>query len=130
MTSNLNLSSYPQFVKKKKIDYNLKTMGKKKRKIPSWLQSILWSVAVEHLDLERDKAYIIHQILAYGDFEELRWLFKTYPKETIKKVFLKKPNKVYTKQSLNFVKEILLDLSNKKLDPYKYDQSLPRIIRS
>ena len=99
------------------------------KKIPRWLQPVLWSVDVANLDLKKDKAYIINQILAYGGLEELRWLFKNYPKKTIKEVFLKKPSKVYTKQSLNFVKEILLELSNRKLDPYKYDQSLPRIIR-
>jgi len=100
------------------------------KKVPKRLQPILWSVDVKNLDLEKDKVYIINQILGYGGMETLSWLFKSYPKKVIKQIFINKPLKVYTTAAFNFTKEILLEIKDKKLDPYKYDISLPRIIRS
>jgi len=38
----------------------------KKRKIPKFLQGVLWSVEVDDLDLQKDRAYIVNQILVYG----------------------------------------------------------------
>jgi len=49
----------------------------KDKKIPSFLQAVLWSVDIKDLNLEEDKIYIINQVLAYGGVEELKWLFKT-----------------------------------------------------
>lgn len=99
-------------------------------KIPKWLQPTLWSVKVEHLDLDEDKAYIINQILVYGGLKELKWLFRTYPKKTIQDVFINHPIKIYTPQAFNFAKEILLNIKNQNLKPEKYDRNLPRSIGS
>lgn len=96
--------------------------------IPKNLQGVLWSIDTNKLDREKNKIYIINQILAYGTWEHLRWLFKTYPKEEIKDVFLNHPEKDYTKSSLNFVKNILLGLESTYLDIRYYDRSLPRYI--
>ncbi len=103
--------------------------GQVKKKISKNLQGFLWSVPVEDLDLKEDKVYIINQILAYGGLEELKWLFKVYPKKTIRKIFINKPLKIYVPSSFNFVKEILLGVEDKNLDPYSYDRNLPRRIR-
>lgn len=100
-----------------------------KKKIPQFLQPILWSVRVDHLDPEEDKTYIINQVLAFGGWDHLKWLFKTYPKKTIKKVFINDPLKIYTSSAFNFAKEILLELGGKKLDLANYDRDLPRVIR-
>lgn len=99
------------------------------RKVPKWLQPILWSVKVDHLDLEEDKIYIINQVLVYGGLKELRWLFKTYPKKVVKEVFAHQPLKIYTPQSFNFAKEILLNLKSKNLRQEDYDRDSPRVIR-
>lgn len=99
------------------------------KKIPHWLQPILWSVDVTDLDLRKNKSYIINQILSLGTLEELKWLFSTYPRQTLKEIFVKKPSKIYTPSSFNFVKNILLGLKNKKLSPKYYVKSLPRDIR-
>lgn len=101
----------------------------KNRKIPSFLQAVLWSVDIKDLNLEEDKIYIINQILAYGGMEELKWLFKTYPLKTIKAVFLKHPIKTYRAPTFNFVKEILLDLDKINLPKERYVINTPRIIR-
>ena len=98
-------------------------------KIPKWLQPTLWSVKVDQLDLEKDKIYIINQVLAYGGMRELKWLFKSYSHKTIKEVFLNHPIKTYRAPTFNFVKEILLDLRKLNLVKERYVINTPRIIR-
>ena len=105
-------------------------MGKRKnKKIPSFLQPILWSCEIDHLDLKRDKPYIINQILSYGRMKDLHWLFKTYSLDTIVKVFLECPIKNYFPSRFHFVKNFILPLNNKKLDPRLYVQNTPRVLR-
>jgi len=98
------------------------------KKIPSSLQSIFWSVRLEDLDLEKDKVYIINQTLSYGGLEELRWLFKTYPQETIKKIFINQPIKTYRAPTFNFVKKILLGIEE-PLPEERYVINTPRVTR-
>jgi len=100
------------------------TMRKKSNKIPKSLQGVLWSVKVENLDLQKDKVYIIHQILSYGSLKELKWLLKNYSLSEIKQVFLNYPMRVYTPSSFNFIKEIFLGIK-KRLNEKKYIFSLP-----
>lgn len=100
------------------------------KKIPHWLQPILWSADVADLDLKKNRGYIINQILSLGTIKELKWLFKTYSRRILREIFVKKPTKIYTPSSFNFVKNILLDIKNKKLSPKYYVKSLPRDIRS
>jgi len=101
----------------------------KNKKVPSFLQGILWSVDVNDLDLKEDKIYIINQILAYGGFDEWKWLFKTYPLKMIKRVFLNHPIKTYRPSTFNFLKNILLDLKKINLPKERYVINTPRIIR-
>jgi len=96
-------------------------------KIPKSLQGVLWSIDVSKLDAINDKNYIIHQILAYGTWKDLRWLFKTYPKSQIKQVFIKYPSKDYRPVVFNFVTKFLLDLKQIP-DESKYVTTYPRII--
>lgn len=97
-------------------------------KIPSSFQNIFWSVKLKDLDPEKDKIYIVNQILAYGGLEELRWLFKTYPKEAVKKIFINQPIKTYRASAFNFVKEILLGIK-RHLPEERYVINTPRITR-
>ena len=99
------------------------------KKIPKSLQPFLWSVRVDQLNLQKDKVYIINQILAYGGLKEIKWLFTSYPLQTIKKVFLQHPIKTYKPQTFNFVREILLDIGDTPLIKEKYVVNTPRIIR-
>lgn len=93
-------------------------------KIPKTLQGILWSCSVEKLDLERDKNYIIHQVLAYGDLEQINWLLKIYGKEEIKKEFLSAPQNAYSPTSFIFAKDIVLGLKDISLDKERYVQNI------
>lgn len=95
-------------------------MTKKINKIPSSFQGILWSVNIRHLDLEKDKVYIIHQVLMFGTFKQIRWLFSVYKEETIKEVFLKDPQKIYNPPALFFIKNFILGLGDISINKKKY----------
>lgn len=101
-------------------------MVKATKKIPARLQGILWSADINKLDLERDRVYIIHQVLAYGRMEELQWLYSAYPKQTIIDTFLTHPYKDYRNARFHFVKDILLQLEDYNLDEKIYVKNIPR----
>lgn len=91
---------------------------------PKSLQSVLWSTNVDRLDIDKDKEYIIHQILVYGTMDELKWMFRVYGKEIIKDVFIHHPAKMYTAKTYYFTKNFLLELSKRDLDRENYVTSI------
>lgn len=97
--------------------------------VPKSLQGVLWSVDTDQLDLQKNKIYIINQVLAYGTWEQLKWLLNAYKRSEIAEVFQEHPTNDYTKPGINFVKNILLGLETVDLDLRRYDRSLPRYIR-
>jgi len=99
---------------------------KNTQKIPDFLQGVLWSAKIKNINLEEDKVYIINQILSYGTLPMIKWLFQTYPKKTILKVFLKHPIKDYRPSRFHFVKNFLLGLEKINLNPNAYVRNLPR----
>lgn len=98
-------------------------------KVPKNLQSILWSVNIAHLNLEKDKYYIIHQVLIYGTLDELRWLFHTYGIKEIARVFVHEPARLYPKKVFYFIKNFVLPLREKKLYEEDYVTSIYGPIR-
>ena len=98
-------------------------------KLSQKLQPLFWSKDIKQLDLKKDEVYIIHQILSYGRFSHLRWLFRTYPKGTIREVFINHPKKIYQQAVFYFVKNFILGLKNKKLDEKKYLKTALRDIQ-
>lgn len=86
---------------------------------PKTMQTLFWSADVKSLDLRKDKDIIVHRILSYGSLRDLKWLFRHYPKSTVKGVFLSRPKKYYTMAALNFVDKYLL-CTGKKLNKKKY----------
>lgn len=92
-------------------------------KVPAKLQGILWSKQVDHIDLEQDKTYVIHQVLRYGTLDDIRWLMETYGSDVVKEEFLRHPQSIYSKPALNFIKNVLLDLEGEQVDESKYIQS-------
>ncbi len=95
--------------------------------VPKVLQPILWSRDINRLDIKKDKEYIIHQVLAYGRWQDLVWLFKAYSKDEIAGVFVSQPAKDYRLPVLNFVKNFLLGIKQ-PLDFAKYDRNTPRLV--
>lgn len=96
-------------------------------KIPKSLQAIFWSRDINSLKLNKDRVYIVNQVLAYGTMEHIRWLFQNYAQAEIKKVFLKKPIKVYSPSAFNWINIVLLE-NKKPLDKTKYVENTPRNI--
>lgn len=96
---------------------------------PKWLQGTLWSCGVGLLDIEKDKNYIIHQVFAYGTLEEILWLFKTYPKTALVKVFTTIPYKDYFAPRFSFIKNYFLGLKNLTMNENRYVKNIPRDIR-
>lgn len=97
-------------------------------KLPKRLKPIFWSANFDSLDFEKDAYYIIHQILVYGDIEEIKWLFKNYSKRKIIEIF-KKSFKDYRPARFYFVKNILLGLESFPLEEKNYVKNTPRLIR-
>ena len=93
-------------------------------KIPQKFQSILWSANIKDLDLEKDKNYIIHQILMYGDLNQIKWLIGIYGLTTVREVFIKSPQVIYSPEALNFIKNIVLGLGKIKIKEEKYVKTL------
>ena len=54
--------------------------------IPSNFQGVFWSRDIQNLDLQKDKDYIIHQILAFGSLEQIKWLKSSYGKDEIRNI--------------------------------------------
>jgi len=46
-------------------------------------QSLFWDVDPDTIDLEKHARYVIERVLDFGSDEEVRWLFKRYPREKI-----------------------------------------------
>lgn len=87
-----------------------KDFSLKKDKIPASLQAILWSKDIENIDSFEDNTYIIHQTLAYGDIDEIKWLFTVYLKDEIKNIFISHPSKIYTRPIYFFIKDFILNI--------------------
>ena len=94
--------------------------------IPSHLQAVLWSANIDDLNLQKDKPYIIHQILACGRLEDIVWLFRTYPKAEIINIFTTTPYKNYQASRFQFIKNYVLHLNHSHLNEKLYVQNTPR----
>jgi len=92
--------------------------------VPRKFQPYLWSVNIKNLDQEKDKAYIIHQLLHYGDLNAFKWLKKTYTLKQVKELFVKYPKKMYSARSFHFVSQYLLHFSDQSIDSKKYVQNI------
>ena len=77
-------------------------MPKVKAKIPQKMKWLLWSYDIKSLDLKEDKDYIIPQVLNYGTWEDLKWLYKVYSEKDIKKVVKNPRRGVWFEKVLNF----------------------------
>jgi hypothetical protein len=75
------------------------------RKVPKQFQRVLWSYDISKMDLEKDKKEIITQVLNYGTWEDLKWLFKFYSEKEIKEVIKNPRRGVWFRKVLNFYQE-------------------------
>ncbi|MDP1722026.1 MAG: hypothetical protein Q8L37_02345 [Candidatus Gottesmanbacteria bacterium] len=92
---------------------------------PKSLQAVLKSAAIEDLDLEKNKAYIVHQILAFGSWEQMVWLLNYYGANMVREVFQKQPMKLYSPQAFHF-SQLILNTPDALTHKNHYDQTLSR----
>jgi hypothetical protein len=91
------------------------------------LQGILWSRNAHALDMDRDKTYIIHQVLMYGSLEDMQWLKTAYSLETVQDIFVRYPAKIYTPQAFRFIVKAFLHLPfYQKINEQCYLKTSPR----
>ncbi len=90
------------------------------KKLPPKWQGYLWSKSLGEIDLQKDRVYIIHNILRYGELEDIKILYRIYPETEIKKIFIKYPRRIYTPASFNFIKNFVLGLNSQYIDEEKY----------
>ncbi|MBI2475835.1 MAG: hypothetical protein HYV67_01155 [Candidatus Taylorbacteria bacterium] len=64
----------------------VKKQQTKKLPVMVFRQSLFWDVDPKTIDPEKHAVYIIERILDFGNTEEVRWLFRYYPKSEIKRV--------------------------------------------
>jgi hypothetical protein len=100
----------------------------KKNEIPASMQAILWSKDIENIDFYNDRIYIIHQVLAYGDMDEIKWLFTVYLKDEIKNTFIDHPSKIYTRPVYFFIKDLILNIE-KEIDENDYVKNITGSIK-
>ena len=98
-------------------------------KLPKNLRGILWSRDINKINSEKDKDYVIHQILAYGGWDHLAWLIKKYGQNQIRKVFINQPAKDYSERSFNFIRKVFLKIPDSVVDKRYYVKTYPRVIR-
>lgn len=77
-------------------------MPKIETKIPKEMQWLFWSVDINDLDVGKDKNYIISQVLNYGTWEDLKWLFRVYSEKEIKNVVKNPGRGLWFRDVLNF----------------------------
>lgn len=95
----------------------------RKRIPPSW-QGILWSAPIKRLDVDRDRDYIIHQVLMYGTLKQVHWLMRTYGAGLVKEVFMRHPQAIYSPPIFHFVKDFVLGLKKQRLEKQHYVKAL------
>ncbi|MDO8570424.1 MAG: hypothetical protein Q7R97_02465 [Candidatus Daviesbacteria bacterium] len=77
---------------------------------------------------EMNSSDTVHQILMYGNLQEIKSLKETLGEKKVKELFLSHPKKVYTAPALNFIKNFVLQIPT-QIDEQKYLKSTPRNIR-
>lgn len=81
---------------------NRENARRKNNKIPQRLYPLFWSYDPKLISIKRDKAIIITRVLNYGNWEDVKWLFKIYSESEIKKVIAHPQRGHWWKKALNF----------------------------
>lgn len=61
-------------------------MPKAKKKVMRFRRSLFWDVDPRTIDPKKHARYIIERVLDFGDDQEARWVYKTYPRRFIHEV--------------------------------------------
>ncbi|MCD6265408.1 MAG: hypothetical protein J7K02_05495 [Deltaproteobacteria bacterium] len=85
--------------------------------IPDHILRCFWSYDLTELDLDRHKNFIITQVLNYGDWQGVKWLYENYSEDDLKQVIKEPRRGLWFKRALNFWLTVLeIDLPPKEFD--------------
>lgn len=90
------------------------------KRLPRSWRGLLWWAPLDQLDIRRDRAAIIHHVLAFGTLRDIRTLRRFYAPDEIRRVFARTPLQVYSAPAFYFVKDILLNLRRSRLNASRY----------
>ena len=75
--------------------------------LPEFLKSNFWFVEFNKLDIDKDKKFIVFQILNNGSSRDWEWLFGAYPHNEIKQIVEASLATSWFRQSLGLWQSIL-----------------------
>lgn len=75
--------------------------------VPKFVAPCLWSYDINQMDVEKDKALIITQVLNYGDPKRIKWLYSVYREEDITAVVMNPGRGLWFPKVLNFWETML-----------------------
>lgn len=78
-----------------------------KKKIPQFIAPCLWSYDISQLDLKEDEEIIITQVLNYGIWRDLKWLYSVYGEQDVRKVVSNPRRGLWFPKVLNFWETVL-----------------------
>jgi len=90
------------------------------KKVPRQFQRALWSYDIDKMNFKEDKREIITQVLNYGNWEDLKLLYKLYSEKEIKNVIKNPRRGVWFEKVLNF----WLTIFNIKLKKNIYQKAI------
>ena len=73
----------------------------KKKGTPKFIVQFLWSSDISKVDIRRDKAMIIKNVLNFGTKRATDWLDETYSRRDIRRVIRNTPVSAWRQRSLN-----------------------------
>ncbi|HAJ44833.1 MAG: hypothetical protein UV53_C0015G0013 [Candidatus Azambacteria bacterium GW2011_GWE1_42_9] len=74
----------------------------KNKKIPQKMRWLFWSYDIKTINFDRDKDYVISQVLNYGTWDDIKWLKEIYSDEEIKEIVKNPGRGVWFEKVLNF----------------------------
>jgi len=86
-------------------------------------QASVWSKSIDKLDRNKDKEYIVNQVLMYGNLEEIKDLKANYSEDEVRRIFIENPTQIYSKPAFNLIKNFILKIST-NLDSGRYIKSV------
>ncbi len=75
------------------------------KRLPGFLKKYFWDVDFEKVDKKQSTAYIIHRLLDRGNDRAIRWMYKTYDKNLIKEIVIKRRG--FSPKTANFWADLL-----------------------
>lgn len=81
-------------------------------KLPKYLAQFFWDIDFAKLDPKIRAQYVVERILEMGNIEAVRWVFKQYTKDTIKRVVCQ--SRAISKKTANYW-SLMLDIPKEEI---------------